>query len=97
MAFERVNAIEYAIVERLFTVSTFQARKSLENCLPLVQVIPQMLDRIKFGRIRRQKQELKIVRRRDGLVFVPTRTVEHHQDIFLRMSRTHFLQKYFHT
>lgn len=65
----RIEAVEEAIVERLFA-----------------QVIPEVLDRIQFGRIGRQFEQAQIGRGCERTALMPTRAVKDHDDPVVRMS-----------
>lgn len=50
----------------------------------LVGERPEMLGRLQFWRVGRQKEQMNALRDGDLLAGVPAGTVEHQQDVFLR-------------
>jgi len=61
---------------------TTQARQNLENCLPLVQLVPYMLLRVEFMRIGWQKYRAYILRQLDFLVSPTDKRNEPHQSCY---------------
>ena len=63
---------------------------------PLPQLISYMLLRVKFGRIRRQKYRAHIFGQLELLASVPTRPINHHDYIFVPITRRDLVQKQLH-
>src|SRR5665213_1746252 len=63
----------------------------------LAQLVPDVLDRVEFGCVRRQAQKPHVGWRPKLAAGVPARTVEHHHDVLVRVASSDFIAEQLHT
>ena len=77
----------------------FQSIKAVEDPVVeelLAQLIPDMLNWIEFWRIGRQPEQENIGGGFELVASVPTRAVDHHDDVLLCVATRHFIEKHLH-
>jgi len=62
----------------------------------LTAAIPDVLNRVEFGRIRGQFQQINVCWRFERIATVPARTVDHHDDVLLGVVYRDFVQEKLH-
>ena len=78
------------ILKRIKTIEDFVVK------VLLAQFIPYMLDWVEFRRIRWQGQQFHVLWRLERTTGVPACTVEHHDDLLIRVACAHLVQKQLH-
>ena len=90
--------VKFQLMERPFQM-IFQRVQAFEEAVVegfLPQVIPKMLDRIEFGRVRRQFEQAHIGCQRKGVAPMPTGAIKHHDDPLARMAGGDLVEEELH-
>lgn len=77
----------------------FQGIQAVEDTIVegfLSKLIPEVLNRIEFGRIGGKGQQTQITRHRKRSALMPTRPIEHHHDTLIGMPSRDLIEKYLH-
>ena len=77
----------------------FERVKAVEDAIVesfLAKLVPDVLDRVEFGRVRWQAQQPHVGRGPKIATGVPTRTVEHHHDVLLRVALPDLVEEQLH-
>lgn len=77
----------------------FQGIQAVEDTIVegfLSKLIPEVLNRIEFGRIGGKGQQTHITRHRKRSALMPTRPIEHHHDTLIGMPSRDLIEKYLH-